>query len=180
MAGWFFFSTLPGLFPDLLFFGDWASGELVNFTVLEKWSADICPLMEKDLIYWEGWLSAGVCPRTEGKAKEFIPLFTFFLFLLERVSFYSRGWLETHDIAQAALEPENSGCSDLDLSSKVISCLTEQMVSPFFWEMRLVNCLTDQGVPPSLLGVICCKNALGLRTLCDNSLFSVTCLNEGL
>lgn len=68
-----------------------------------------------------------------------LSLFTLLL-LLEKVSLYSKDWLGTHGTAQAVLELEKSGYSDLDLPFKAISYLTEQVVSPFFGEMILVNC----------------------------------------
>lgn len=83
-------------------------------------------------------MSAGVYPRTEGKAERLIFIYTFVA--VGKVSLYSKDWLETYDTAQAVLELEKSGYSDLDLPFKAISYLTEQVVSPFFGEMILVNC----------------------------------------
>lgn len=62
--------------------------------------------------------------RTEGKAERLIFIYTF-VAVGKRISLYSKDWLGSHGTAQAVLELEKSGYSDLDLPSKAISYLKE-------------------------------------------------------
>lgn len=128
-------------FLDPVLFGDWASGLLVNYS-----SGQVQAFV---LLWRRTWFTGKVdwvLAFALGLKEKLKDLYLYLHFCCYwRVSLYSKVWLETRDTVQAVLELEKSGCSNLNLPSKAISCLWNKRFLP-------VNYWTDQGVPSSLLG----------------------------